>query len=445
MLNFVPMARYLHAAALLALPFAAVAQTTINGPMPGYSECFESIIWMQCQGPCTARIEYWREGAPGSVQRTPPQQGDPQKGYAMDFVMDQVAPGNTYDYRVIVDGDTVRTDDTLQFHTQKVWKWRGDPPDLTFATGSCAYINERPYDRPDGPNGPYGGDYQIFNSIADQKPDLMLWLGDNMYLREPDWGSWSGILHRYTHLRSLPELQRLLHATHHYAIWDDHDFGPNDADGSFINGALTTKAFKLFWPNPPCTAPGVGGTATSFSYADVDFFLLDDRSFRVPPEVVTDQPTMLGKPQIDWLIRALKYSDASFKIVALGGQFLNSTDAYETYSTYPQERQMIIDRIAQENIKGVVFLTGDRHFTELSELVLPNGQPLYDLTVSPLTSGPFPSNEVNELAVPDTRVQQRNFALLGVSGAKGQRNLHISIRDSDGNELWQRDIPQPAK
>ena len=42
-----------------------------------------------------------------------------------------------------------------------------------------------------------------------QRPDLMLWLGDNTYLREVDWYTRTGFIHRYTHTRSLPELQPL--------------------------------------------------------------------------------------------------------------------------------------------------------------------------------------------------------------------------------------------
>ena len=77
--------------------------------------------------------------------------------------------------------------------------------------------------------------------------------------------------------------------------------------------------------------PAWAGITTAFSYLDVDVFLLDDHSFRVPP-VVTDTATMLGNAaQIDWLIRALKYNDATFKLVALGGQFLNSAAVYETF------------------------------------------------------------------------------------------------------------------
>ncbi len=419
---------------------ALFAQLPFNGPMPGYSECLESIIWLQCHGPCTAQLEYWKEGKPDSLMRTTEQRSDPAKADAMDFIMDRVVPGTNYNYRVLIGGKAINVGEPLRFHTQPLWKFRGDPPDFSVATGSCAYINETIYDRP---GTPYGGGYQIFNSIADTKPDLMLWLGDNIYLREPDWGSWTGFMHRYTHMRSLPEMQRLLRATHHYAIWDDHDFGPNDADGSFVNAAIAKQAFDLFWPNPPCTAPGVGGTTTSFTYADVDFFLMDDRTFRVPPEVLTDSASMLGAAQIDWLIRALKYSDATFKIIALGGQFLNTAAVYETYSTYPTERKLILDRINKEGITGVVFVTGDRHFTQLSKLDLPNGQALYDITVSPFTSGPHDAKEINALAVPGTYLAQRNFAVLRFSGAKGQRTMTITVRDSDGKPVWEKVIPQP--
>lgn len=423
--------------ALLLPSVSLLAQSPINGPMPGYSECLESAIWLQCHGPCQAGIEYWKADRPDSVLHTPTQHGEREKAYALRFIMDEVVPGTRYGYRVIVDGKVVDAGEPLYFHTQPLWRWRGDPPEFSVATGSCAYINETAYDRP---GKPYGGEYGIFNSIADAKPDLMLWLGDNIYLREPDWGSWTGIMHRYTAMRALPEMQRLLHATHHYAIWDDHDFGPNDADASFANANLTTKAFDLFWPNPPGHAPGVGGITNAFTYGDADFFLLDDRSFRVPPEVVTDSATMLGEAQIDWLIRALKYSQANFRIVTLGGQFLNSAAVYETYSTYPRERQRIIDRITREGIKNVVFLTGDRHFTQLSKLVLANGHALYDLTVSPFTSSVHPMKESNTLAVEGTYVAQRNFAMLRFSGPSAQRKLTIEVHDVEGKPLWQRVI-----
>jgi alkaline phosphatase D len=421
----------------LLLASVACAQPAINGPMPGHSDFLQCTVWMQCSQPCRASLEYWVEGRPDSVLRTVEQQSDPGRAHAMDFVLDQVVPGTTYGYRPIVNGRPVEVGEPLHVRTQPIWKHRTDPPDFTLATGSCAYVNEPAYDRP---GTPYGGGYGIFDAIAAKAPDLMIWLGDNIYLREPDWGSRAGFLHRYTHQRALPELQHLLRSTQHYAIWDDHDFGPNDADASFIGSALALDCFDLFWPNPTCGAPGVPGAITAFSFADVDFFLLDNRTYRVPGHMRTSAPSMLGQAQLDWLIRALRYSDAPFKLVALGSQVLNTAAVFETYATMPDERSELLRRIEAEGITGVVFLTGDRHFTELSKLPLKDGRVVHDLTVSPLTSSAYTAKETNALREPGTLVEQHNFATLAFTGPRKQRVLTIKVFDAGGEQLWERAI-----
>ncbi|MEO8588699.1 MAG: alkaline phosphatase D family protein, partial [Flavobacteriales bacterium] len=359
---------------------------------------------------------------------------------AMDLVMTPLLPGTTYGYRPVVNGNVVDVGQPLTFSTQPLWKFRTDPPAFSVAVGSCTYINEPAYDRP---GKPYGGGYGIFNAIADQKPDLMFWLGDNIYLREPDWGSRTGFLHRYTHMRSTPEIQRLLRSTQHVAIWDDHDFGPNDGDASFVNASLAREMFDLFWPNPTVGVPGVEATTTAFSHADVDFFLMDDRTFRIPAEMKTCTPQLLGKPQLDWLIRALKYSDATFKLIGVGTQVLNSEAVFENYATVAAERDELLRRIEEEGIKGVVFITGDRHFTQLSELKLKDGRSVYDLTVSPLTSTAYEPKETNALRVDGTLVTERNFATLSFAGPKGARTMTIKDFDGTGALRWERTIPQP--
>ncbi|MDW8465959.1 MAG: alkaline phosphatase D family protein [Chloroherpetonaceae bacterium] len=305
--------------------------------------------------------------------------------------------------------------------------------------GSCAYINEPEFDRP---GKPYGEGYEIFKSIYDKRPDIMLWLGDNIYLREGDWNTRTGIYHRYTHTRSLPELQPLLASTHHYAICDDHDYGPNDCDGSFWNKEMTLEAFKLFWGNPSYGIGTMRGAITQFQWGDAEFFLLDDRYYRTPQGRKTIEGTILGKEQFDWLINALTASQATFKFIVIGGQVLNPLPVYETYANYPQEHQRLIETITKEGISGVMFLTGDRHFTELSKLERAGTYPLYELTCSPLTSGVFAgaASEANPLRVPGTLVQERNFALLKFSGTRGDRVLTISVHDKTGKELWTRSI-----
>lgn len=406
--------------------------------MLGHVDMLAATVWMQCHGPCAARMEYWKASNPDSVMRTPVQDSDASQAHCFDFVLDGLVPGTEYRYRPIVNGKAA-LDEPLTFRSQILWKHRTEPPAFTVALGSCTYVNEPAYDRP---GTPYGGGYGIFDAIAAKQPDLMLWLGDNIYLREPDWGTRSGYLHRYTHARSLPELQRLLSTGAHYAIWDDHDYGPNDADGSWIHGDIALECFDLFWPNPSCGAPGVKGAITSFSHADVDFFLLDNRTYRVPGNVSTSPPAMLGDAQIDWLIRALKYSDATFKVVAVGSQVLNSAAIYENYATIGAERARLLKRIDEEGLRNVVFLTGDRHFTELSALKLKDGRMLYDLTSSPLTSGVHKPKEENLNRVEGTLVEQRSFATLSFSGKRKERVMTMRVFNAEGGLLWERSIQE---
>ncbi|MCB9164303.1 MAG: alkaline phosphatase family protein [Flavobacteriales bacterium] len=432
------MSRSITLGALLA-GLCTAAQPTLNGPMAGPPDHMEITIWAQCPGGCDAFINYWPANEPSQLVRTAPQSSEAARGHAMEFRLGPLTPATEYRYTIAVNGQNEALPDTLSFRTQALWKFRTDPPPFKLALGSCTYINEPVYDRP---GRPYGDTYGIFDAIADQRPDIMLWLGDNTYLREPDWGSWSGYLHRYTHTRSTPEMQRLLRSTSHTAIWDDHDFGPNDGDGSFVGAAMAREAFGLFWPNPSNGVPGVEGSTSQFSYYDADIFLMDNRTFRVRGDMKTSEPAMLGKAQLDWLIRALKYSDASFKLVAIGSQVLNPAAVFENMSTIPKEREELLRRIEEEGIKGVVFLTGDRHFTELSTLKLKDGRLIHDLTTSPLTSGPYAPKETNPLRVEGTVVDQRNFSTLEFSGPKDARTMLIRVYDSKGAPLWERSIKQ---
>lgn len=410
-----------------------------SGPMLGYSQMMEVLIWVQTTKEAKVQIRYWEPEDPKTKRETAVISTIPEEAFTAKLIADQVEPGKTYDYEVLINWKKVSLPYPLRFQTQTLWQWRTDPPDFTIALGSCAYINEPEYDRP---GTPYGGDYYIFDNIYKLKPDAMLWLGDNTYLREVDWYSRTGILGRFTHSRSLPELQPLLASTHHYAIWDDHDFGPDNSDRSFIQKDLTLEAFKLFWGNPGFGLPGQEGITSHFQFNDIDFFLLDNRYYRSPDRRKTGKATMLGETQLEWLIDALVTSRAPFKMVAIGGQVLNTAEVAENYIHYhPEEREYLLRRIEEEDIKGVIFLTGDRHFSELSHYQNAVGNDVYDLTVSPLTSG-FVENvtETNELRVEGTTVTQRNFGLLEFTGPRTERMMTIKIFSSEGEEIWSREI-----
>lgn len=412
-----------------------------SGPMLGYNEMREVLIWAQTNSPAEVKAAYWIDSIPEKVFFTNTVQTEKRTAYTARLIADQVQPGHSYQYSLYVNNQPLTFDYPTSFHSQPLWQYRNDPPAFSMALGSCMYVNESTYDY-DRPGRPYGGEYQIFTSMHKLRPDAMLWLGDNTYLREADWYTRTGILHRYTDSRSLPELQPLLASTHHYAIWDDHDFGPNDADRSFHLKELTLEAFDLFWGNPTVGIPGIKGTTTFFKYHDVDFFLLDNRYHRTANDRQKGEKTVLGKPQIEWLIDALISSHAPFKMVVIGGQVLNTAKVYETYiNLNEEERAFLLQRIEEEGIKGVVFLTGDRHHSELSQLTNSAGNVIYDLTVSPLTAGPNQNvTEQNDNRMAGTLVQQRNFGILEFSGPRLNRQMKITIYDVNGKTLWTKAI-----
>ncbi|MCB9355511.1 MAG: alkaline phosphatase D family protein [Saprospiraceae bacterium] len=411
-----------------------------NGPMIGYVDMMEALIWVQTKSDAYVRVQYWEEAAPNAKYWTAPVRCHPQSLTAK-CIANQVQPGRSYAYTVYINGKPVTLPYPATFKTQTLWQWRTDPPEFSLATGSCAYVNEPEYDRP---GTPYGSDFHIFNAIYRQKPDLMLWLGDDVYYREPDWNTRTGMIHRWTHDRALPELQPLLASTPQYAIWDDHDFGPNDSDGSWIHKEMAWEVFREFWGNPTFGVNGQKGCTTKFEYADIDFFLLDNRYFRTPNHCATcPDRTLLGKEQMEWFMGALAESRAPFKLVAIGGQVVTTNDHHETcFHYYPAERDTLLQFIERENIKGVVFLTGDRHFTELSAMQNKAGNWVYDLTTSSLTAGSYTNadKEANAHRVEGTLVNRHNFSILHFSGPRTRRELEIRNYDADGQMTWTKTI-----
>lgn len=410
------------------------------GPMVGYSAMRETTLWVQTKSSAKVKLVYWNVNDLKKKYTTKEIITKDEDAFTAKFICNQLEPGQKYNYELYLNGKKVLRSYDLKFQTQELWQWRQDPPEFNFITGSCFYVNETVYDRP---GKPYGSDYEIFKSIYDKHADFMLWLGDNWYYREVDWDSWSGVIKRITHTRSLPELQPVLGSMHHYSIWDDHDFGPNDSDRGYWNKAKTLAAFKLFIPNPSFGINGNPGITTYFQWGDVDFFLLDDRYFRTPNDRQTGDKEMFGKQQIDWLIDNLVRSKAPFKIIATGGQMLNPVekDYLEIYNKFPEEKAKLLKLIQDEGVEGVIFLTGDRHHSELTKLERVGNYPLYDFTISSFTAGVSPGkDEQNNFRVKGTLADEHNFALFNVSGARKNRTLKCTVYDVWGKELWNYSI-----
>ena len=111
----------------------------------------------------------------------------------------------------------------------------------------------------------------------------------------------------------------------------------------------------------------------------------------------------------------------------------------KTWPVFPEERDGLLRRIEAEDISGVVFLSGDRHSTELSAVTLSNGRKVLDYTCSALTSGTHDNTaEANTRRVEGTMVGVRNYGTLEFTGPRKERVMTIRTHDTEGNVLWER-------
>lgn len=409
-----------------------------SGPMVGYGEMTETMLWVQTTSAATVQYRYWIEGDRKNASLSKRVNATEESDFIAKVVLTNLKPGTRYEYELILNGKAYARSYPLTFVTQSFWEWRTEPPAFSVAFGSCAYINDTTADRP---GRPYGGSYAIFRAIAAKKPDLMLWLGDNWYYREVDYFAESAMRRRVARDRAIAELQPLLGSTHHYAIWDDHDYGPNDADRTYRLRSAALQIFTDYWANQTHGTAETPGVFYRFQWGDVEFFMLDDRYHRSPnrmPE--TPEKTMFGTAQLSWLKETLLASTATFRVVVNGNQFL-SHHSYETLRRYPSDFQDLIGWIKAQNIPGVIFLSGDRHFAELSMLPDTSFYPLYDFTSSPLTAGVATERrpEENALLVPGTFVNDtRNFGMLRFDGPAADRRVTLVLYDSTGTQRWSR-------
>jgi alkaline phosphatase D len=428
---------------LLELCLSGTAQKPIvAGPMLGHIELRTAKVWLQfADNVKEATIHYRASNAGKVLAKKVSLKGGEFNTCVIDIT--GLEPGTAYSYYVTA-GAGKNFLDSGRFVTQEIWQYRKPPADFTFLAGSCSYFNQPPYDKP---GTPYGGDSTIYVTMAKEKSTFMLWLGDNWYTRYPDYSSAWGLHERPSYDRKQRVLQPFLKSMSHYAIWDDHDYGPNDADKSYVLKEASREAFIKFWANPTYGMNGQG-IYSMFNYNDVDFFLLDDRWFRSSDRMrdsvdgkINENKKMFGDEQMEWLKNALLYSNISsftkFRVIVTGSQVLNTYSRFDAVKTFPVEYNELLSFIESNKIKGVVFVTGDRHHSEVVRHDRKNAYTLYDVTVSPLTSQAAKTQgaEITNPFRVGKEIAEQNYGRFTVSGEGKDRKLTVEMLGLKGNVL----------
>mgnify|MGYP005666286467 CR=1 FL=1 len=303
-------------------------------------------------------------------------------------------------------------------------------------------------------------DHPILNVVTKHQPDLFVYLGDNIY---GDTKDMDVLRAKYALLAAKPEFQQLRKQVPVVATWDDHDYGWNDAGRHYAFKEESKEIFLDFWGEPKDSPrrdhPGI---YTSYLFEDqgktLQLILLDNRTFRddlrkyrgelhydnkffypldyYPHE--TADSTFLGEAQWAWLEKELQ-RPADIRIIGSGSQFSIAYNGYEAWANFPHERQRMLDLIKKTKANGVLFITGDVHYAEISVLKEEGLYPIYDVTSSGITSTwYFATPNANRIEGP---VMDNHFGLLTIDWQAKDPTIKMEIIDVRDNQRIEHTIP----
>ena len=301
----------------------------------------------------------------------------------------------------------------------------------------------------------------ILDRIVAERPDLMVYLGDNVYLDTEHEGRMHA---KYRRLLRRPEFGRLRAAVPTVATWDDHDLGANDANREYPKREASKAAFVRFWglseTSDVLHRPGIYDVH-EFTNGErtLQVIMLDTRWFLDPlqenppdrqraydfPFKHDYQPdhdetrTILGEAQWAWLRTQLE-RPADLRLIASSIQFGHTYNGYESWNNRPHEKDRLQRLIRDTGAEGVVVLSGDVHWGELSRLEPAIvDYPLYDMTSSGLNqiwkSTEYNGNRVGEV------VDEEHFGLLDVDWSVPDPTVRLRLMSMDGKALVDHAFP----
>jgi alkaline phosphatase D len=308
----------------------------------------------------------------------------------------------------------------------------------------------------------------IYDKMTEQKADLLLMLGDNMYADIEDGrikqANPEKIAKCYADLNGLPAWQKLRSSCGKMlATWDDHDYGHNDAGVEYPHKDAAQKLFHDFLGTPENdprrSQKGVYHSET-FGPAGkrVQVILLDLRYFRTKliraerplagtrimpylPQVASDA-TMLGAEQWKWLEEQLR-QPADVRLICSSIQLVTDDHPFEKWANMPNERERMFKLIRDTGAGGVVVLSGDRHLGELSMLPADGvGYPLYDFTSSGFNQATkewraVESNKHRVAGMP----YGDNYGLISINWESNNPEISMQLRDVNGEVVIRHAVP----
>ena len=286
----------------------------------------------------------------------------------------------------------------------------------------------------------------IFESIKEDNFDLFLMIGDNVY-GDSETRNLKELKLAYKKQKDNFEMMELDFPFE--AIWDDHDYGMNDAGKDYPYKEISKELFLNFWNIPlddiRRSREGLYFDLTyEIDYKTLQILILDTRTFRdtlMPSDDIgapgkeryipnnDSSLTILGENQWNWLRKKI-IKPVDFRIIVSSIQFLSIGHGWESWNNFPHERIRLIDLIDNANLDHTLVISGDRHRGGIYQLKIGNGRIISEMTSSSLNAS-FPNKEeYGPLRIGSTYLEENYGAILIHSI---DNSMSVSLKNINGN------------
>ena len=321
---------------------------------------------------------------------------DPLKDNSLIFALDSLSPATTYSYEVIIPESESAPLTTIT-STFKTLPLPGSDSQLRFAFGSCAMKSAHA-----------GYDMIGFQAVKDMGADFMLFMGDLIYADVPFSGYGLGTdreLYRSHYRRTFTDVHmtEMGKSVPSFFQYDDHEVLNDVSDPEHPSFIPATDIWREY--------AGSSNFAHNFSNSENEFdndevfqpsffsfeagaaciFVLDGRGHR---EITDSKRLMLGEKQMSEVLAWLKASTSNrckFQIMAspnpITPNYLHGEEGWRTFD----DLQIIAKFIADNNVTGAFFMSGDSHQQGVYE-VAPG---LLEITSSPISAGGVPFRTID--------------------------------------------------
>ncbi len=298
----------------------------------------------------------------------------------------------------------------------------------------------------------------ILEAINKENADLFIFLGDNVY---GDTENMQELADKYERLGNISGIKTLRKNTDTIAIWDDHDYGENDAGAEYLEKEASRKLMLDFWQEPKGSVRYTRKTGiyTSYMYGEgaqkVQVILpdlrwnrdtlnhvskLDYALKRKPKKMgpyspsIVENASMLGEEQWLWLESELQKPSA-IKIIASSLQMLPEFTGWESWANFPEDRKRLFTLIKKHKVNGVLIISGDTHWGEVSKVSSEVGYPLWEVTSSGLTQE-WKNVSPNKHRVGDF-TSKVNYGELLINWQLNDPTITLRLKNVEGNVFTQ--------